>query len=299
MRSFRFNVVATEWSPRAQWQELARKVEGMGYAGLVVSDHLGRPSPLARLVSAADATTTLRVGTRVLTTDFHHPLRLAQEASTVDQLTDGRLELGLGAGWARAEYDALGIQFDAIESRAARLDNALTIITKAWADPTTWCGAGDPSASPDRSRPELMVGGQSDAVLAVAARHADVIGLTGARMAGGGEFRPARVAPADISERIGFLRRAAGARFGDIQLSIRVMIVMMGDAPGAAVAEVLSGMSGVPAEVIVASPYAFIGTTQEVVDKVLAARELFGITGFDVQAGTIDDLGPVIDAVCR
>src|SRR3954454_24996907 len=133
-RRFRFGVLVSSASSRAEWQETARKVESLGFSTLLVADHFGRQlAPLAALVSAAEATTRLRVGTFVLDNDFRHPAALAKEAATVDLLTDGRLELGIGAGWNPADYRKTGIRFEAARTRVGKLEEAVKIIKASFA----------------------------------------------------------------------------------------------------------------------------------------------------------------------
>lgn len=132
-RPFRFGVVTTSIESRAMWWDRARRLEAEGWSTLLVTDHLGRLSTFASLVSAADATSELRVGSLVINNDLFHPLRLAQEAATVDLLSDGRLELGLGSGWKRPEYQLLDIAYDRPVQRAGRLAEAVSILKSAWA----------------------------------------------------------------------------------------------------------------------------------------------------------------------
>src|SRR6185369_16064643 len=111
------------------WLETARKVESLGFSTLLIADHFGRQlAPLPALVSAADATQRLRVGTFVINNDFRHPAALAKEAATVDLLTDGRLELGIGAGWNPADYRKTGLTFEPAGTRVGKLEEAVRII---------------------------------------------------------------------------------------------------------------------------------------------------------------------------
>jgi alkanesulfonate monooxygenase SsuD/methylene tetrahydromethanopterin reductase-like flavin-dependent oxidoreductase (luciferase family) len=138
------------------WATLAQRAEDLGYSTLLTADHLGVASALAPLVAAAGVTRRLRFGTLVLNNDFHRPLRLAQEAATVDVLTGGRLELGLGSGWNKPEYDLLGLGYDSPAERAARLGDALRTMTRAWAgDEALALGSGErarPAVPPPGSR---------------------------------------------------------------------------------------------------------------------------------------------------
>jgi probable F420-dependent oxidoreductase len=125
MKPFRFGVNVWGARSRAEWRSKARRVEALGYATLTVPDHLGEFfAPMPALVSAAEATTRLRVGTNVLNNDLRHPVLVAREAATVDRLTDGRLQLGLGAGHTKSEYDETGLRYDAGATRVDRLAEA-------------------------------------------------------------------------------------------------------------------------------------------------------------------------------
>src|SRR5260370_15748021 len=129
MKPFRFGVNLAHARSRADWQEMARKVEALGYDTLTVPDHLADlVSPMPALISAAEATQRLRVGTNVLNNDLRHPVLVAREAATVDLLTDGRLQLGLGAGSIKSEYDEAGLRFDGGATRVERLAEAVAII---------------------------------------------------------------------------------------------------------------------------------------------------------------------------
>src|SRR5688572_30876088 len=131
MKPFRFGVNVWGAGSRAEWVSTARRVEELGYSTLTVPDHLGTFfSPMPALIAAAHATTRLRVGTNVLNNDLRHPVLVAREAATVDLLTDGRLQLGLGAGHMKAEYDEAGLHYDAGAERVERLAEAVTIIKR-------------------------------------------------------------------------------------------------------------------------------------------------------------------------
>src|SRR3954452_381318 len=128
-RRFRFGALISSAGSRAEWVETARRAEDLGFSTLLIADHFGRQLlPVPALVSAADATSTLRVGTFVLDNDFRHPAALAKEAATVDLLTDGRLELGIGAGWNPADYRKTGLTFESPGTRIGKLEEALRII---------------------------------------------------------------------------------------------------------------------------------------------------------------------------
>src|SRR5438105_2109732 len=186
MKPFRFGVSVRRATSRAEWVEKARKLEDLGYSALTVPDHLADLlAPLPALVSAAAATTSLRVGTHVLNNDFRHPVLVAREAATVDLLTDGRLELGLGAGHMQSEYDHAGLTFDPPAVRVARMTESAEIIRRLLSDEEVTFHGQHYRVEQHRSYPvpahrvPLLIGGNGRGVLRCAARLADIVGFTG------------------------------------------------------------------------------------------------------------------------
>ena len=186
MQRFRFGVQVSTAPDGSGWRRLARQIESRGYSSLLIPDHLGdQLSPFVALTVAAEATTTLRVGTLVLDNDFRHPVIVAKEAATLDLLSEGRLELGIGAGWMITDYRESGIPYDPPGVRVERLGEALAILRALWADgKCTHAGTHyqleDAQGLPRPHRtngPPLIVGGGSPRVLALAAREADIVGV--------------------------------------------------------------------------------------------------------------------------
>ncbi|PYN16948.1 MAG: LLM class F420-dependent oxidoreductase, partial [Candidatus Rokuibacteriota bacterium] len=195
MKPFRFGINVRDASARAEWQDKARKVEGLGYSALLVPDHLAAMlATIPAVMSAADVTKSLRVGTNVLNNDLRHPVVLAREAATVDVLTDGRLELGLGAGYMRIEYDQAGLRFDRGGIRVERLAESVTIIKGL-------LGGADVSFAGQhyrvtghrihprpiqRPHPPIIIGGNGPRLLTLAASEADIVNFTGITFTSGG-----------------------------------------------------------------------------------------------------------------
>jgi probable F420-dependent oxidoreductase len=183
-RPFRFGVTGGRQT-RQEWLDLARKTDDLGYSTLLLPDHFGpQLAPLPALLAAATATPRLRVGTIVLDNDFRHPALLAKEAATIDLMTDGRFELGIGAGWMEADYRVSGLPFDPAGVRVARLTEAVQIIKAFFADdgPVTFHGKYyrvdnlQPGPRPSQ-RPPLLIAGTRRRMLTLAAREADIVGL--------------------------------------------------------------------------------------------------------------------------
>src|SRR5919108_2987370 len=135
MRPFRFAVTVTRGRSAEHWREVARRAESLGYDVLLMPDHIpAQPAPVAALAAAAAATTTLRIGSFVFDNDYRNPVMLAKEATTLDLLSDGRLEFGIGAGWNRSDYRQLGIPYDPPKVRVDRMEEAIVLIKRLWTE---------------------------------------------------------------------------------------------------------------------------------------------------------------------
>lgn len=305
MRPFRFGVNVRTARSAAEWAEKARKVDALGYSVLLVPDHLADLlAPFPALAAAAAATTRLRVGTAVLNNDFRHPVLTAREAATLDVLSDGRLELGLGAGHMRSEYEQAGLAFAPGTIRVERLAESIAIIKRLLeADPVTVAGrhyrvtAHTIHPRPiQRPRPPLFIGGNAPRVLTLAAREADIVGLTGIAFRSGGkepdvsDFR----APV-VDERVRLIRETAGVRFEALELNVLVQRVIVTDDRRRAAASLATGRwAGLTPDEILASPYVLIGTVDDMADDLRARRERWGISYVMTHEAFIDALAPVV-----
>jgi probable F420-dependent oxidoreductase len=301
---FRFGVNVWRAASRAGWIERARKVEDLGYSTLSVPDHLTDLfSPIPALVSAADATTRLRVGTNVLNNDLRHPVLVAREAATVDLLTDGRLQLGVGAGHMRSEYDEAGLGFDAGAIRVDRLAEAVTILKGLLAGQSvTFSGrhyrVRGHTIHPrpvQRPHPPLLIGGNGRRLLALAAREADIVGLSGIT------FRDGGTAPdltgwtvAAVDERIRLVREAAGSRAEPPELNALVQRVVVTDHRRRAAEELAVRWPPLTPAELLESPYVLIGTAHELVEDLRRRRERWGISYYVVFEPYIEAFAPVV-----
>src|SRR5262245_2013636 len=304
VRPFRFGINARDARARDEWQDKARRVEALGYSALLVPDHLAAMlSTVPAVVSAADATTTLRVGTNVLNNDLRHPVLLAREAATIDLLTDGRLELGLGAGYMRAEYDQAGLRFDRGGGRVERLAEAVTIIKGllggAAVDFTgrhyRVTGHTMYPLPVQRPHPPIIVGGNGPRLLALAAKEADIVNLTGITFTRGGtapDMSGWRAAA--IDERVRIVRDAAGERFDRLVLSAQVQRVIVTDRRRAAAAELQQSWKQLSVDEILEAPYALIGSIDEMVESLHARRERWGLSYFVTFEQFLETLAPVV-----
>jgi probable F420-dependent oxidoreductase len=304
-RTFRFGVQCS--SPpdgsRTGWSELARTCEGLGYSTLTVADHVDdQLAPIPALMAAADATTTLRVGALVLCTDFTHPVVVAKEAATIDVLSDGRFELGLGAGWMTSDYERTGIRFDSAGTRIERMAEALTVIDALWSDtPCIFAGKhftisaldGRPKPA-QRPRPPVLVGGGGKRVLSLAARRADIVGLNIDLRRGVIDDGAGPNATDEATEqKLAWIRDAAGPRFDQLELHVRVhLVVVTDDRLGMATA--LGPAFGLSPEQALRSPHALTGSVEEIVDDLVERRERWGISYIGVGIDALHSLAPVV-----
>ena len=267
MRSFRFGVGVWHVQSRADLTKKARKVEALGYATLTFPDHLSdRIAPIPALVIAAEATKQLRVGTNVLNNDLRHPVLVAREVAAVDLLTDGRVELGPGAGSIRSEYEQLGLDFDRGAVRVERLTEAVTVIKGLLSgERVNFAGqhyrVTGHTIAPlpvQKPHPPILIGGNGTRLLTLAAREADIVGLSGITFRGGGAAPPDlsgwRVSAVD--ERIRLVREVAGdERYGRLEISALIQRVVVTDDRHKAAEELTNRWTQLDADEILQSPY--------------------------------------------
>ena len=305
MTPFRFGVNVRTAASQAEWADKARKVEALGYAVLLVPDHLAELlAPLPALAAAAAATTRLRVGTAVLNNDFRHPALLAREAATLDVLSDGRLELGLGAGHMQSEYEQAGLAFDPGATRVERLGEAVVILKRLLeGESVTFAGrhyrVTGHSIHPrpvQRPRPPVFIGGNAPRLLTLAAREADIVGLTGiAFRHGGKEPDVSDFRAAVVDERVRLVRETAAERFDRLELTALVQRVVVTDDRRKAAGELATGRwARLTPDEILASPYALVGTADQMVDDLRARRERWGISYIMTHEPFMDALAPVV-----
>ena len=303
MAAFRFALQASGAASPAAWGELARKCEDMGYSTLYVPDHLDDQwAPMIACTVAAQATTTLRVGTLVLDNDFRHPVLAAREAATVDVVTGGRFEFGIGAGWLSVDYDQSGIPMDRPSVRIARLAESLEIMRSLWRDGTATfsgehyqvTGAKGFPVPFTPGGPPLVIGGGGRRILTLAGRYADVVSVVPSLAAG--HIGPEVAAEAVVEryhDRVRWAREAAGDRADDLELqcwTVAVQVVPNADDVVASLAKVFD----LTPEQLRAAPLALIGTASEIAETLRKRREELGFSYIVVHEAEMDALAPVI-----
>jgi len=278
-------------------------VESLGYATLYLPDHFtDQVGPIAALMAAADATTKLRVGSLVFDNDYRHPVVLAKEAATLDLLSDGRLDLGLGAGWMASDYEQAGIPFDSAGKRISRMEEALTIIKGLFTgEPFTFAGehyrvtAIEGSPRPvQKPHPPILLGGGGRRMLRIAAREADIVNVNFDLREGAVNRNLVRTGLAEATdEKLGWIRDAAGDRMESIELSVTIFLANITD-DGDSVASAMAGGVGVEPKDILAMPHFLIGTIDEVVDDLRRRRERYGISYVIIPGEAAESFAPVV-----
>jgi probable F420-dependent oxidoreductase len=295
VRGFRFGCNVRTIRSKEALTDLCRDAERRGYDAILVPDHLGRnrPSPFPVMVAIADATERMRVGPFVLNVGFWNPSLLAREVATTDQLTGGRLELGLGAGHMKSEFDAAGIPWQTYGERVDRLAATLDELDRLFADQQ----AGYHVAQ--RPRPPLMIAGTGQRTLELAAERADIVGFTALLQAKGkppGTFRIATAA--EMDERVAGFRAHAGARAGEIESNLLVQrVVVTDDRRTAAERFVAEHGPGLTVDEALEAPCLLFGTVREIAEQVVELRERFGVTYICVHEPDIQRFGPIIEAL--
>lgn len=300
-RRFRFGVQGRGMGPRDVWLTTLRRVEDTGYSTFLVLDHFVRGlDPIAALGAAATATTSLRLGSMVMDNDFRHPAVLAKAMATIDVLSEGRLEIGIGAGWLREEYEQTGVPFDPPGVRIDRMVEAVHLIKRVFVeDSVTFAGEHYattnlvmPPKPVQQPWPPIVIGGGSSRILTVAGQEADIVGLT-TRALPDGSKDDADMTAASATRKVHWVREAAGDRFDDLELTIMVTDVVVTDDRRAA-ADLLAAGLGVSGDDVLESPHLLIGTINEMVETLQRRREVFGISYYVVVEGNMEKLAPVV-----
>jgi len=308
VRPFRFLADARGIATGRELAETARRAEAIGFDTLVVPDHLLRQlSPTPALATIAAVSDRLRVGAFVFNNDLRHPALLAQDLASLDVLSDGRLDVAIGAGWNRPEYEAIGLSFDSTPVRQARLAEAIVVLKGCFAEgPFSFVGdhyaITDYDAYPkpvQKPHPPILIGGGGRRTLTLAAREANIVGLA-PRIRSGGTPDPRSTTIDATREKIAWVREAAADRFDELEFNVYPSMtgISVTDAPlreARKLAESLAARSGIPitADELLESPHVFINTLDGFVEKFTRMREELGISS--IMVGQVDELAPVVE----
>jgi probable F420-dependent oxidoreductase len=310
---FRFGVINEQMKAPSAWFDHVRRVEALGYTTLLLRDHVvpdffgDQYAPLVALMAAASVTTTLRLGTMVIDNDYRHPVMLAKEAATLDCLSGGRFELGIGAGWLRTEYEQAGLPFDRAGVRIDRLEESIRVMKGIWAEaPTTFAGQhyqvtginGVPKPL-QRPHPPLLIGGGKERMLKLAGREADIVGILTSDVSSGTLISDIRERmAAAVHQKIDWIRQGAGHRFDQIELSLIPTIIFTDDRRSHIESLIRQQGWDVTVEAVLQMPSMLIGSIEEIAQDLQARRESYGFSYYVVADDQMDSFAPVIEWLC-
>ena len=298
---FRFGAAAFSATSAAQWADRARQIEDLGYATLLIGDHIGSGmlGPFSALAAAAAVTTKLHVGTTTFANDFRHPAVLAKEAATLDFLSDGRFELGVGAGWAKRQYELAGFAFDPAGTRVDRLREAVQIIQRLWSGEAV-VFAGEHyrldglqlNPRPSR-RLQLFIGGSGKRVLSLAGQYASTAGVLESATPDSSGYDAGSETLEMMSIKAGWVRNAAAGRDREVELAVLIRkVIVTDDREGAAAT--LATERGITPSQALASPLFLLGTVDEITTQLSSLRARCGISYVSVMPGDVEPFAPVV-----
>jgi len=311
-RPFRFGVQISSAPDGLTWPETAKRIESLGYSSLLLPDHFGdQLAPIPAMMSAAAATSELNVGALVFDNDYKHPVVLAKEIATIDALSGGRVEFGIGAGWMRTDYEQSGMVYDRPGVRVNRFEESLPIFRALLSGETatfegTHYSINEMPGTPGPVRPggpPLLIGAGAPRMLRIAGKWADIVSINPNMAAGEVNGETAKDAMADeITQKIDWVREGAGDRFGDIELSTTLFFSLVTDdaATADATAEGAAAMFGVTASDIRATPIVAIGSVAEISAALIERRERWGFNYILINAANaeaFEAFAPVVAAL--
>ena len=302
-RPFRFGVQTKTASSRKEWVELIHKIDDLGYSTVTMPDHFDdQLAPTVALMAAADASERLRIGALVWCNDYRHPVVFAKEAATLDLLTDGRLELGIGAGWMVTDYEEAGMTYDRPGVRIERMVEAIDVLKGLFGDDAfSYEGEhyqiANLNATPkpvQKPHPPFLIGGGGPRFLRLAGKHADIVGINPNLSAGaitpeiGNDATAARYA-----EKLSWVKEGAGDRFDDIELQVRTFFVTVTD-DRQGTAEALAAGVGMTVEEGLESPLALVGNPSQIAEDLRKRREQLGFSYVVVGQDQYEAFAPVV-----
>lgn len=316
-KPFRFGLQAYAPNSGKEWRDLARKAESSGFSSFHLADHIIGPGPalaatghpvqtvaaIPAMAVAAEATSTIKVGCRVLCVDYRNPVMLAKEVATLDFFSEGRLELGLGAGWLQNEYEAIGIPFDRPGVRLDRFEEVIALLRASFAEgelnvDTPHVHAVGFEAVPKpftKSGPPIMIGGGAKRVLTIAGREADIVSLNFNNSSGKLGADGIGSSTAELTaQKIQWIKDGAGARFDQIEIEIAAYFTIV-TPDGEGTRAKMAPAFGMTPEVLADHPNALIGSVDEICDRIVERRERFGISYVSFGASVIDAVIPVVE----
>jgi probable F420-dependent oxidoreductase len=304
-RRFRFGIQLHTAPDGASWAGLARKAEDLGYSTLFLPDHFGdQLAPVPAMMAAADATTTLRVGALVFDNDYKHPVVLAKELATIDRLSGGRVEVGLGAGWMNTDYEQSGIPMEAPGVRVSRMEEGIAVLKGCFDEgPFSFGGEHytitgyDGQPKPLQSPPPLLIGGGAKRVLSIAGREADIVGINPSIHSGAVDAAAAQDGQAErTDEKLGYVKAAAGDRYADLEINMLQFAGIVTD-DRAGTAQMMAPLFGMDPSALETYPHVCIGSVEQICESLQYRRERWDASYFVFQGDTMEVMAPVVAAL--
>jgi probable F420-dependent oxidoreductase len=299
-RPFRFGVSIGSATDRRTLVETIRQAEDSGFHVLTGVDHIGPPLGVLPMLATVAELSTLRIATMVIANDYRHPVILAKDAATIDLLSEGRLELGLGTGWIRAQYESAGLEYDSARVRVDRLEEAVEVIKGCWtARPFVFRGShyevdliGSP-APIQPGGPPLLIGASGPRMLRLGARHADIVGITVTRGQSGFStfLRSVALSAGQMPRQLEILEEEAGDRFSEIELNVLIHYVESDSSK----AREMADEADVSFETFAGSPHALVGSVEAMADSLREARDRYGITYVAFRGADLATAGRVVE----
>jgi probable F420-dependent oxidoreductase len=304
-RRFRFGIQLSTATSGADWAAQARKAEDLGYSTLFLPDHFGdQIAPMPAMMAAADATTDLKVACLVFDNDYKHPVVLAKELATIDVLSGGRIEVGLGAGWMATDYEQSGIPMEAPGVRVSRMEEAIQVLKGCFAaGPFSYKGEHyeitgyDAKPKPVQTPPPLLIGGGAKRVLSIAAREAQIVGINPSIHSGRVDAAAAQNgAASETDKKLDWVKQAAGDRYDDLEINLLQFAgIVTDDRKGTA--EMMAPLFAMPPEELETYPHACIGSIEQICDDLRARRERWDASYIVFQGDTMEVMAPVVAAL--
>lgn len=316
---FRFGCQSFNAASAREWKDKARRAEALGYSSFLLADHYIGPGPMLEatrhpvqsiaavpaITLAAEATTSIKVGCRVMCVDYRNPVVLAKEMATIDLFSEGRLECGLGAGWLANEYAAMGVRLDPAPVRVARLAEVIRVVKAHFGDGECAVEGAEGTGvravgfegvpkPVQRPRPPIMIGGGARKVLTLAGAEADIVSFNFNNRSGViGPDGVGLSTAAETARKVGWVRDGAGDRFDQIELEIGAYFTVVTD-QAAATAKAMAPMFALPPEELMRHPHALIGSVDAICDELLRRREEYGISYVTVGDTNLEAFAPVV-----
>lgn len=302
-RRFRFGIQLHQAVSGDEWESTARRAEDMGFDTLFLPDHFGdQLAPIPAMMAAASATTTLKVGALVFDNDYKHPVVLAKELATIDRLSGGRLEVGLGAGWMASDYEQSGIPYDSGRVRVDRFEEGLAVIKGLLGpDPVTFAGEhyqvtgleGLPKPV-QQPGPPILIGGGLKRMLTIAGREADIVGINPTMPNGAADADAARTGTAvETDQKLEWVKAAAGDRYEEVEINLLTLGCFLTE-DRAQLASEFAPLFGLTPEELLEFPHALIGTEDEICETIQQRRARWDASYIVVQGDAMEAMAPIV-----